>query len=58
MQYPSEDDVLAIEPSSGDGGDEELASVGVGTSVGHGKEERSGVLVDEVLISELLSVAF
>lgn len=54
--YLSEDDVLAIEPCGGDSGDEELASVGVGSSVGHGKEERLVVLVLEVLISELLSV--
>lgn len=31
----AEDDVLAIEPSSLHGGDEELRAVGVGTSVGH-----------------------
>ena len=38
------------------GGDEELRSVGVGSSVGHGQETRSGVLQLEVLVVELLSV--
>ena len=52
----SEDNVLSVQPGGGDGGDEELGSVGVGSSVGHGKEERLAVSVLEVLISELLSV--
>ena len=52
----AEDDVLAIEPRGDNGGDEELGAVGVGASVGHGQKTRAGVLVDEVLIGELLTV--
>lgn len=52
----SEDDVLSVEPAGDDGGDEELGSVGVGSSIGHGEESRPGVLELEVLVSELLSV--
>jgi hypothetical protein len=40
----SEDDVLAVEPRSDDGGDEELGSVGVGSSVGHREKSGLGVL--------------
>ena len=43
-------DVLAIEPSSGNGCDEELRAVGVGTSVGHGQLTRLGMLQFEILI--------
>jgi hypothetical protein len=52
----AEDDVLAIQPRSDDGGDEELRAVGVGTSIGHGQQTRLGVLQVEVLILELLAV--
>lgn len=52
----TEDDVGTIEPRGDDGGDEELGSVGVLSSVGHGKETGLGVLKVEVFISELLSV--
>jgi len=52
----SEDAVLTIEPLGLDGAQKELGSVGVGTSVGHGKDTRSSVLELEVLISELVSV--
>jgi hypothetical protein len=52
----TEDGVLAIEPSGLDSADEELGSVGVGTSVGHGEDTGAGVLEGEVLISELLTV--
>ena len=52
----AEDDVATIEPWSGDSANEELRSVGVGTSVSHGKDTGTGVLVDEVLISELGTV--
>lgn len=45
--------MLAVQPWAGDGGDEELGAVGVGTSVGHGKKTRAGVLLGEVLIREL-----
>merc|ERR1711879_467995 len=52
----AEDDVLAIEPWAWDGGDEELGSVGVLASVGHGEEVWLGVLELEVLIGKLLAV--
>jgi len=48
--------VLAIEPAGDDGGDEELRTVGVWSSVGHGEKSWLGVLSDEVLIGELLTV--
>ena len=38
------------------GGDEELGSVGVGSSVGHGEVSRGDVVELEILISELGSV--
>ena len=40
----------------GDEAEEELRSVSVGTSVGHGEDTGTVVLVDEVLIGELSSV--
>ena len=52
----AEDNMLAVKPGSLDGADEKLASVGVWTSVGHGKDARAGVLEAEVLVGELLSV--
>jgi len=52
----AKDNVLAIQPGSDDGGDEELGAVGVGTCVGHGQETRSGVLHLEVLVCEFLAV--
>lgn len=48
----TEDDVLAIQPRSNDGGDEKLRAVGVGAGVGHGKKTRLGVLELEVLICD------
>ena len=52
----SEDNVLSVQPSGLGGGKEELGSVGVGSSVGHGKHSGSSVLQGEVLVSELLTV--
>ena len=49
----TEDAVLSVEPGAGNEGDEELRAVGVGASVGHGKEERLGVVSVEVLIGDL-----
>lgn len=54
----AEDDVLAIQPAGGDGGDEELGAIGVGTSVGHGQDTRAGVLESEVLILELVAYVY
>ncbi len=51
----AEDDVLSVEPGGFGGGDEELGSVGVGSSVSHGK--RTDEVLDlEVFILELLAV--
>jgi len=52
----AKDNVLAIQPRSNDGGDEELGTVGVGTGIGHGQETGSGVSFLEVLIGELLAI--
>jgi hypothetical protein len=52
----TEDNVLAVQPGGNDGGDEELGSVGVGSSVGHGEQEGLVVPQLEVLIGELVSV--
>ena len=52
----SEYDVLSIQPRAGNSANEELGSVGVGTSIGHGKNTRASVLVDEVLILELHAI--
>ena len=50
--------MLAVKPLGDHGGDEELAAIGVGPRVGHAEEEGASVLQLEVLISELLSVAY
>lgn len=51
-----EDNVLSIEPGSRGNSDEELRSVGVGTSIGH-REGSGGTVLDlEVLVFELLAV--
>lgn len=52
----TEDDVLSVQPGGDDGGDEELRTVGVGSSVGHGEEEGAIVLKLKVLVVELVSV--
>jgi len=49
----AEDNVLAVEPWRGDGGDEELRSVGVLAGVGHRQLSRLRVLEFEVLVREL-----
>ena len=54
--HSSEDCVLSIEMRCGDEAEEELRSVGVGTSVGHGEDTGTVVLVDEVLIGDLSAV--
>jgi hypothetical protein len=52
----TEDGVLAIEPRAGDEGNEELRSVGVGTSIGHGQKTTDSVLNEEVFVSELSTI--
>lgn len=47
-----ENDVLAVEPFGRDGGDEELASVRVGSGVGHREHAGGTVLQAEVLVGE------
>ena len=48
--------MLAIKPSGLDSADEELRSVGVGTSVGHGQDTRSSMGKGEVLIGKLFTI--
>lgn len=52
----AEDDVSVVEPGCLLGGDEELGSVSVFASVGHGQPPGSIVLQLEVLIGKTLSV--
>ena len=52
----AENDVLTIQPSSFDGTQEELRSVGVGASVSHRKDTGASVLENEVLIFEFVSL--
>ena len=52
----AEDGVLTIEMGEGSEAHEELGSVGVGASVGHGEDAGADVLVFEVLIGELHAV--
>lgn len=56
FQDLAEYDVLAIEPAGDDGGDEELATVGVLSGVGHAEKTLASVLQLEVLIGELVAV--
>lgn len=48
----TKDDMLAIEPGSNNGGDKELRSIRVRSSIGHGKQEWTVVLELEVLVWE------
>lgn len=48
--------MLAVEPRGLDGADEELRTVGVGTSVSHRQNTGAGVLQGEVLVLELVAV--
>lgn len=52
----TEHNVLAVEPGAGDGGDEELGAVGIGTSVGHGQKTGSVMSLDKVFIGKLVAV--
>ena len=48
--------MLSIKPLGLGSAEEELASIGVGASIGHGENSRSSVLQGEVLILELVAV--
>ncbi len=48
--------MLAVQVGGVDGGNEELRSVGVGASIGHGQQADAIVLQDEVLVGELGAV--
>ena len=48
--------MLAIQPRGLGRAEEELASVRVGSSIGHGKDAGAGVLLDEVFIGELVAI--
>jgi len=48
--------MLTVEPLSLDSAQEELRSVGVGTSVGHRQDTRASMLEGEVLVGEFLTV--
>ena len=52
----AKNNVTIVQPRGLDRSNEELGSVGVGSSVGHRHDAGSGVLQDEVLILELVSV--
>ena len=52
----AENDVLAVQPLGLGRAQEELGAVGVGSSVGHGQDSGSGMLVGEVLVLEFVSV--
>jgi len=52
----TEDNVLSIQPGGLDGGDEELRSVGILTSIGHGQKTRASVAKLEVLIGETVAI--
>jgi len=56
LDHLSENHVFSIQPLSLSGAEEKLGSVGVGSSVGHGKNSRSGVFQGEVLILELVAI--
>jgi hypothetical protein len=52
----AKDNVAAIEPCGGNGGDEELGAVGVFAAVGHAEKALARVLELEVLIRELVAI--
>jgi len=50
LNNPAKDDMATVKPGGGNGGDEELGSVGVGAGVGHAQVTRAKVLQLEVLL--------
>ena len=56
LKHLAEHDVLAIQPGRLHGGDEELATVSVGTSIGHGQLAGASVGQSEVLVFKFSSI--
>lgn len=56
VNHLTKHNVLAVQPRAGNGGDEKLGAVGVGTRVGHRQQALAGVALVEVLVRELLAV--
>jgi len=56
LDHLSEYHVFPVQPLSLSGAEEKLGPVGVGSSVGHGKNSRSSVFQSEVLILELVAI--
>ena len=52
----TENNMLSIKPLGLGSAEEELASIGVGASIGHGENPRPRVLQGEVLIRELVTI--
>merc|ERR1712093_333662 len=52
----AEHTMLAVQPGGGDCAEEELGTVGVRTSVGHGEDSGASVLEGEVLVLKLVAV--
>lgn len=50
------DNVLAIQPGSLDSTQEELGTIGVGSSIGHGQDAWASVTKGEVLINKLCAI--
>lgn len=56
FQNFAKNNMLAVQPWGGDGGDEELGTLRVGAGVGHGQVSLFGVLDLEVLVVELATI--
>lgn len=56
LNNTAKDNVFAIQPGSLDSAQEELGTIGVGSSIGHGQDARASVTQGEVLIGKLLAV--
>lgn len=56
LNNTAEDNMLAIKPGSLDCAQEELGTIGVWSSIGHGQNARASVTQVEVLISKLLAI--
>jgi len=56
LNHLSENHVFAVQPLGLSSAQEELGTVGVGSSVSHGQDSGSGVLQLEVLVLELVTI--